>query len=93
VVRTDTSIIGMAIDAPRGVSIMHFGIVQVPLLDGTFSFALGIQSRDGILYDWQESAGTFEVMNPGKSTGLLRMNVHAALISTESDVDSSAALA
>jgi hypothetical protein len=32
-------------------------------------------------------------MNPGKSTGLLRMNVHAALISTESDVDSSAALA
>jgi hypothetical protein len=72
---------------------MHFGIVQVPLLDGTFSFALGIQSRDGILYDWQESAGTFEVMNPGKSTGLLRMNVHAALISTESDVDSSAALA
>jgi hypothetical protein len=83
----------MAIDAPRGVSIMHFGIVQVPLLDGTFSFALGIQSRDGILYDWQESAGTFEVMNPGKSTGLLRMNVHAALISTESDVDSSAALA
>jgi hypothetical protein len=65
----------------------------VPLLDGTFSFALGIQSRDGLLYDWQESAGTFEVMNPGKSTGLLRMNVHAALISTESDVDSSAALA
>ena len=73
--RTDTSIIGMPIDAPAGTSVMHFGIVQMPLLDGSFSFAIGIQSRGGILYDWQEHAGTFEVMNPGKTTGLLRMNV------------------
>ena len=91
--RTDTSIIGMVIDAPRGVSVMHFGIVKMPMLDGTFSFAMGIQSRDGILYDWQENAGTFAVMNPGKTTGMLRLDVHAALISTESDVDSTAALA
>jgi hypothetical protein len=93
VMRTDTSIIGMVIDAPRGVSVMHFGIVRMPLLDGTFSFAMGIQSRDGILYDWKESAGTFEVMYPGKVTGFLHLDVHAALISSESDVDSSAALA
>ncbi len=93
VMRTDTSIIGTPIDAARGVSVMHFGIVQMPMLDGTFSFSLGIQSRGGILYDWRETAGTFEVMNPGKTTGILRMNVHAALISSESDVDSSAALA
>ena len=72
---------------------MHFGIVNMPLLDGTFTFALGIQSRNGILYDWLENAGTFEVMNPGKMTGHVRMDVHAALISTESDVDSAAALA
>jgi ABC-2 type transport system ATP-binding protein len=91
--RTDTTIIGVVIDAPRGTSVMHFGIVDMPLLDGSFSFALGIQSRGGVLYDWQEQAGTFEVMNPGKTSGMLRLNVHAALISTESDVDSSAALA
>ena len=66
---------------------------DIPLLDGTFGFSLGIQSRDGILYDWLENAGTFAVMNPGKTTGFLRLNTHAALISTESDVDSSAALA
>ena len=30
-------------------------------------------------------------MNPGKATGMLRMNVHAALISTESDLDSALA--
>ncbi len=83
IMRTDTSIIGMPIDAPPGTSVMHFGITQMPLLDGSFSFAIGIQSRGGILYDWREEAGTFEVMNPGKTTGLLRMSVHAALISTE----------
>jgi ABC-2 type transport system ATP-binding protein len=87
VMRTDTSIIAIQIDAPRGVSVMHFGIVEMPLLDGSFSFALGIQSRGGLLYDWQENAGSFEVMNPGKTTGLLCMNVHAALISSESDAD------
>jgi ABC-2 type transport system ATP-binding protein len=90
IMRTDTSIIGVPINAPRGTSVMHFGIVNMPLLDGRFSFAMGIQSRGGLLYDWQEHAGTFEVMNPGKTTGTLRMDVHAALISTESDVDSAA---
>ena len=67
---------------PAGTSVMHFGIVGMPLLDGSFTFALGIQSRGGVLYDWQEPAGTFEVMNPGKTTGVLRMDVHAALISS-----------
>ena len=79
--RTDTSIIGVPIAVPPGTSVMHFGIVGVPLLDGSFTFALGIQSRGGVLYDWREDAGTFEVMNPGKMTGLFRMDVHAALIS------------
>ncbi|MGO9856067.1 MAG: ABC transporter ATP-binding protein [Acidimicrobiales bacterium] len=90
VMRTDTSIIGTPIDAPRGTSVMHFGIAEMPLLDGSFTFAVGIQSRGGLLYDWQEQAGTFEVMNPGKATGVVHMNVHAALISTESDLGSAA---
>ena len=90
ILRTDTTIIGVSIDAPPGVGVMHFGIVNMPLLDGSFSFAIGIQSRSGILYDWMENAGEFEVMNPGKTTGFLRMDVHAALISTESSVDTAA---
>ncbi len=92
--RTDTTIIGLTIDAPPGPGVMHFGIGRMPLLDGTFSYACGIQSRSGILYDWQEDAGTFEVMNPGKTTGIMRMEVHAALISNEINLsDPSAALA
>jgi hypothetical protein len=90
IMRTDTSIIGLRIDTPAGTGIMHFGIVNMPMLDGSFSFALGIQSRSGILYDWQENAGTFEVMNPSKVTGAVRMDVHAALISSESSLDSAA---
>ncbi len=88
--RTDTTIIGVHIDAPRGTGVMHFGIVDMPMLDGSFSFAVGIQSRGGILYDWQEKAGTFEVMNPGKVTGALKMDVHAALISTDSNLGTAA---
>jgi len=91
--RTDTTIVGLTIDAPRGTGVMHFGIERMPLLDGSFSYAVGIQSRSGILYDWKEKAGKFEVMNPGKTTGLLRMNVHAALISSDGAADPSAALA
>jgi ABC-2 type transport system ATP-binding protein len=83
VTRTDTSIIGTQIDAQPGVSVMHFGIVDMPLLDGSFTFALGIQSRSGILYDWNQTAGSFEVMNPGKTTGSVHMKVHAAPISSE----------
>ena len=41
VMRTDTSVIGVQIQVPAGTSIMHFGIVQMPLLDGNFSFCLG----------------------------------------------------
>jgi len=80
----------VVINAPRGTSVMHFGIVDLPLLDGSFSFSVGIQSRGGILYDWQDEAGRFEVMNPGKVTGSVHMNVHAALISSENAVDSAA---
>jgi ABC-2 type transport system ATP-binding protein len=88
--RTDTSIIGVVINAGVGTSVMHFGIVDMPLLDGNFSLALGIQSRGGLLYDWHEDAGTFEVMSPGKTTGMLRMEVHAALISSEADFGAAA---
>ena len=45
---------------------MHFGIVDMPMLDGSFSFALGIQSRSGILYDWQENAGHLRGHEPGQ---------------------------
>ncbi len=70
---------------------IHFGIVNMPMLDGSFSYALGIQSRSGILFDWQEDGRQVRghesrTRSPDRS----RMDVHAALISTESSVDSAA---
>ncbi len=91
--RTDTSIVGPRLDLPKGVGTMHFGIEEMPLLDGAFSYAIGIQSRSGVLYDWREQAGQFEVMNPGKATGVIYMPVRAALIETVPMDDPSAALA
>ena len=91
VMRTDTSIIGTPFDAALGTSVMHFGIVDMPMLDGSFTFAVGIQSRSGILYDWQDNAGSFEVMNPGRTTGSVHLKVHAALITSESGLDTSGA--
>jgi ABC-2 type transport system ATP-binding protein len=91
--RTDTSIIGSRLDVPKGVGTMHFGIEEMPLLDGAFTYAIGIQSRNGVLYDWRELAGQFEVMNPGRATGVIHMPVRAALIETVPLDDPSAALA
>ena len=91
--RTDTSIIGTRLDLPKGVGTMHFGIEEMPLLDGAFSYAIGIQSRGGVLYDWREQAGQFEVMNPGRATGVIHMPVRAALIETVPMDDPSVALA
>ena len=50
-----------------------------PLMDGTFSVNVGIQSKGGVVYDWREQATSFEVMNPGRSTGVIAMPVHAEI--------------
>ncbi len=84
--RTDTSITGQRFDLPLGTGTMHFGVESVPVLDGAFSYSIGIQSRGGVLFDWREPAGSFEVMNPGKTTGNIFVQVHAALIAAEPDL-------
>ena len=55
----------------------------MPMLDGEFTYCLGIQSRGGVLYDWREQAGTFEVMNPGKTTGSIFVPAEATLLAAE----------
>jgi ABC-2 type transport system ATP-binding protein len=83
--RTDTSITGQCFDLPTGMGIMHFGVEKLPVLDGAFTYNIGIQSRGGVLFDWREPAGSFEVMNPGKTTGNIFVQVHAALIPSDTD--------
>jgi ABC-2 type transport system ATP-binding protein len=81
--RTDTDIMGKHFDLPVGPGLVNFDITDVPLLDGKFTYMIGAQSRGGVLYDWREPAGTFEVMNPGKTTGHLYLHVNATLLPPE----------
>jgi hypothetical protein len=53
------------------------------LLDGEFSYCVGILSKGGVLFDWREPAGRFSVMCPGKATGFITMPVQAYLLPPE----------
>ena len=44
---------------------------------------MGITGPDGLLYDWREPACTFEVMNPGRATGIIAVPVQVAIVPTE----------
>jgi Wzt C-terminal domain len=77
--RTDTEIIGVRFDLPVGPGLVNFVMDDIPLLDGSFTYSVGILSKGGVLYDWREPAGYFEVMSPGKSTGFITLPVRATL--------------
>jgi ABC-2 type transport system ATP-binding protein len=77
--RTDTDIMGLRFDLPQGPGLVNFLVENIPLLDGSFTYSIGVQSRRGVLYDWREPAGKCEVMNPGKTTGYIYLPVQATL--------------
>jgi ABC-2 type transport system ATP-binding protein len=83
--RTDTDIMGLRFDLPVGPGLVNFLVDDIPLLDGTFSYSVGVLSKGGILYDWREPAGTFAVMCPGKDTGFIKLPVRAWLLPPEPD--------
>jgi hypothetical protein len=82
VFRTDTEILETAFDAQIGSGRVEFSFDAIPLMDGTFYVNIGVQSKGGVVYDWREQATSFEVMNPGKSTGSVALPVHAVIRST-----------
>jgi ABC-2 type transport system ATP-binding protein len=81
--RTDTDILGLRFDLPVGPGLVNFVVDDVPLLDGTFTYSVGILSKGGVLFDWREPAGTFAVMSPGKATGFITLPVRASLLPPE----------
>jgi ABC-2 type transport system ATP-binding protein len=81
--RTDTDILGTRFDLPLGPGLVNFRVEDMPLLDGKFTYSIGIQSKGGVLFDWREPAGSFEVMNPGKTTGFIVLPVQATLLPPE----------
>jgi ABC-2 type transport system ATP-binding protein len=77
--RTDSEILGVPCDLAPGPGTFEFHLEAVPLLDGAYDVNLGVQTARG-LSDWREPACTFEVMNPGRSTGVVAVAVRAALV-------------
>jgi ABC-type polysaccharide/polyol phosphate transport system ATPase subunit len=80
--RTDTDILGMRGDVPAGPGAVDFVLESVPLSDGTYEVCVGAQTEHG-MSDWREPACTFEVMDPGRSTGMVAFPVHAVLVSAD----------
>ena len=81
--RTDTAIMGNTFSLPAGPGALEIQLKNVPMLDGEFTYCIGVQSRGGVLYDVRDPAGTFEVMNSGKTTGSIFMPAEATLLAAE----------
>ncbi len=63
-----------AIEVPEGGGIVRFHFPEVPLLDGTYSVSVGVRSAtETAIYDWKDQVTKFEVANPGRSTGRVRL--------------------
>jgi ABC-2 type transport system ATP-binding protein len=80
--KTDTEILGVTYDAPVGPSAFDFHFDALPLFDGTYTIAIGVSSH-GVLMDWRDPACTFEVANPGRSTGVVAMPARAEIVPRE----------
>jgi ABC-2 type transport system ATP-binding protein len=72
---TDTEILDYRYDMPPGRGVASFAFDSVPLLDGTYRVNVGIRSKGGgTVYDWREQLCQFEVMNPGRSVGIVALD-------------------
>jgi len=74
--RVDTGLLGEIFDLDAGTGAVDIVFDTFPFLDGAYSITAGIQSRlGGETFDWREGACVFEVMDPGRGTGLLNLPV------------------
>jgi len=65
---------GCQMEVPLGGGQIRFDFAEVPLLDGTYSVSVGIRSlTDTAIFDWKDQVTQFEVANPGRATGKVRL--------------------
>ena len=61
-------------EVPVGGGQIRFEFPEVPLLDGTYSVSVGIRSlTETAVFDWKDQVTQFEVANPGRATGRVRL--------------------
>ena len=82
---TNTELLDLAVTVPTGDGEVAFCFDSVPLLDGTYFLTIGIHHPGGDpVFDWVEQRHTFEVVNPGRTDGLVdlgaRVEVRGATV-------------
>ena len=81
---SNTDILGYELPAVDGRGTVTFRIPKVPFLDGTYLLTIGVHSRDeGTVYDWSEQRHRFEVMHPGRSSGMVDLEIDVSAASDE----------
>jgi ABC-2 type transport system ATP-binding protein len=79
--RTDTDILEEHFDVAKGPGMVELVFESFPFLDGVYLVNVGIQSRlGGQVFDLREEACRFEVMNPGRATGLVSLPARASML-------------
>lgn len=87
--RTDTDILGFQHDVEEGPGAIDFHFTDLPLFDGVYDFNVAVTSAlGGVLYDLREPACRFEVINPGRTTGIVAMPVQVAVVPRDALVGS-----
>ena len=72
---TNSQIAGRDLGVLDGPGRVVFDFGTVPLLDATYAITIGIHNEGGVNYDWREQHHHFQVMNPGKETGIVSIPV------------------
>jgi ABC-type polysaccharide/polyol phosphate transport system ATPase subunit len=63
-----------AVEIPEGGGVVKFDFPDIPLLDGTYTVSVGVKSTtDTAIFDLKDQVTQFEVANPGRSTGRVRL--------------------
>jgi hypothetical protein len=70
---TNTHLHGVDLGRVDGRRVVTFEFPEVPLLDGTYPFTIGIHTVGGLVYDSWEQLRHFDVAAPGRDVGLVRL--------------------
>jgi ABC-2 type transport system ATP-binding protein len=69
---SDTAIMDQVTDLPAGAGTVEFRFGDVPLLEGSYMIHVAVSSvAGGLVFDLREQDAMFEVVNPGRSRGLI----------------------
>ncbi|HMK62491.1 MAG TPA: ABC transporter ATP-binding protein [Acidimicrobiales bacterium] len=80
--KSDTLSSGQPFDAPLGAGRVDFSFTAIPLLQGTYDVEIAVTDRLGMVIDVKDPAVRFDVINPGRSTGAVALDMRAEIRSS-----------